>query len=378
MTDRLQTFFRQYLKQYKGLSVYKEEGGKPCFYQWNYEDGCLMLGCKAMYEATGDREYRDYIVRFVDPYVSETGAIRSYDMREYNLDFINAGKVFYFLLDETGEQRYRKACDTLMEQLRYQPRLTTGNFWHKLIYPWQVWLDGLYMAQPFYMEYENRFDGYLGYEDIVNQFVQADKLLRDEKTGLFHHAYDEYMERDWADKQTGLSPNFWMRSIGWYLMALVDCYALANEELYDSKRTLGDLYRKAIHGVLSWQDPASGLFYQLPALPEEPGNYLETSGSLMVSYSILKACRLGLLLPDKYQKTGEQILEQIVCQKLVEAEGTLHLKDTCAVAGLGPRHERNGSVAYYLSEPIVWDDPKAQGVLMMCCAEYMKLHSEEG
>lgn len=365
-------FLADYLKRYKGISVYQEDQNGPCFYQWNYEDGCLMLGCKQMYEATGDAHFKDYIVNFVNPYVSQDGAIRSYDMMEYNLDFINAGKVFYFLYDVTGEERYRKACDTLMDQLRHHPRLTTGNFWHKLIYPWQVWLDGLYMAQPFYMEYENRFDDYRGYQDIVRQFTEADRLLFDEKTGLYHHAYDEYKERKWANPKTGLSPNFWLRSIGWYLMALVDCYELANEELYDHKRAIGDLFRKAIRGILRWQDPDSKLFYQLVALPEQEGNYLETSGSLMVAYAILKACRLGLLLADKYQRTGEEIFEAVLDQKLAWEDGHLHLTDTCAVAGLGPKETRDGSVAYYLSEPVVWDDPKAQGVLMMAYAQYLK------
>lgn len=205
----------------------------------------------------------------------------------------------------------------------------------------------------------------------------ARKYLYDETTGLYHHAYDEYKERDWADKETGLSPNFWLRSIGWYLMALVDCYEMASEELYDCKRELGDLYREAIRGVLGWQDKESRMFYQLIALPETEGNYLETSGSLMVAYSILKACRLELLLPDKYEKTGEEIFKAVLERQMTYHHDHYHLGGTCEVAGLGPRHERNGSVEYYLSEKIVEDDPKAQGVLMMTYGEFMRNHEEE-
>jgi len=371
----LQGFFKDYINTYKGLDIYKEIRDGEYFNEWNYEDGCLLLGCKKMYEATGDEFYRDYVIRFMDPYVNEDGDIKSYILGEYNLDFVNAGKLFYFMYDQTGEERYRKAADKLMEQLKYQPRLTTGNFWHKLIYPFQVWLDGLYMGQPFYMEYENRFNGRKNYYDIINQFKNVRKYLYDDKTGLYYHAYDEYKERDWADKETGLSHNFWLRSIGWYLMALVDCYDLASEELYDCKRALGDLYQEAIAGVLRWQDQDSKLFYQLIALPEVEGNYLESSGSLMVAYSILKACRLELLLADKYQKIGEEILQAIIDRHLTDHDGRLHLGNTCEVAGLGPRHERNGSVEYYLSEPIVEDDPKAQGVMMMAYGEYMMLNS---
>lgn len=367
----IQAFFKDFIREYKGLDIYKEDRNGQAFNQWNYEDGCLLLGCKKMYEATGDTFYRDYVVKFMDPYVREDGGIESYVMGEYNLDFVNAGKLFYFMYDETGEERYRKAAGTLMEQLNHQPRLTTGNFWHKLIYPFQVWLDGLYMAQPFYLEYENRFNGRKNYYDIIGQFKSVRKYLYDEKTGLYHHAYDEYKERDWADKETGLSPNFWLRSIGWYLMALVDCYELASEELYDCKRELADLYREAIRGMLRWQDPESRLFYQLPVLMDEPGNYLESSGSLMVAYSILKACRLEILLADKYENTGREILKAVLDRHITDHDGRLHLGRTCAVAGLGPRHERNGSVEYYLSEPVVEDDPKAQGVLMMAYGEYL-------
>lgn len=373
----LQKFFKDYMNDYKGLDIYRETVDGQYFNEWNYEDGCLLLGCKKMYEVTGDDFYREYIIRFMDPYVKEDGEIKSYVLSEYNLDFINAGKLFYFMYDETGEERWKKAADKLMEQLHYQPRLTTGNFWHKLIYPFQVWLDGLYMAQPFYMEYENRFHGRKNYYDIIGQFKSVRRHLYDEQTGLYYHAYDEYKERDWADKVTGLSPNFWLRSIGWYLMALVDCYELVSEELYDCKRELGDLYREAIRGVLKWQDKESKLFYQLIALPEAEGNYLESSGSLMIAYSIMKACRLELLLADKYQQIGEEIFRGVMDLHLTDHDGRLHLGHTCEVAGLGPRHERNGSVEYYLSEPVVEDDPKAQGVMMMAYGEYLLLHNNE-
>ena len=236
----LTPFFKEYMKNYEGLDDYLVEIDGQSMYEWNYEDGCLFVGASRLYKLTGDREYLDFIVKMVSPYIEEDGTIKSYHREEYNLDFINAGKIFYFLYDETGEERYRKACDTLMTQLTYQPRLTTGNFWHKLIYPFQVWLDGLYMGQPFYMEYENRFNERKNYSDIMNQFNQARTLLYDEKTGLYYHAYDEYKDRKWADPETGLSPNFWLRSIGWYLMALVDCYELASEEIYEVKARFGE------------------------------------------------------------------------------------------------------------------------------------------
>ena len=370
----LTPFFKEYMKNYEGLDDYLVEIDGQSMYDWNYEDGCLYVGASRLYKLTGDREYLDFIVKMVSPYIEEDGTIKSYHREEYNLDFINAGKIFYFLYDETGEERYRKACDTLMTQLAYQPRLTTGNFWHKLIYPFQVWLDGLYMGQPFYMEYENRFNERKNYSDIMNQFNQARTLLYDEKTGLYYHAYDEYKDRKWADPETGLSPNFWLRSIGWYLMALVDCYELASEEIYEVKARFGELLREAVHGILKYQDEESKLFFQLPALPDQEGNYLETSGSLMVAYAVLKGCRLGALLEEKYAERGKEIYNAVLEQNIYQAEdGAYHLSGTCAVAGLGPRTERDGSIAYYLSEPVVDDDVKAVGVLMMVTAELMKM-----
>lgn len=372
----LTAYFKYFMKTYRGLDDYLVEIDGQTMHEWNYEDGCLFMGAAKMYKKTGDEEYLNYIEKMVSPYVKEDGTILSYHIEEYNLDFINAGNIFYFLYDITGEERYRRACETLMTQLRYQPRLTTGNFWHKLIYPFQVWLDGLYMGQPFYMEYENRWGGKVHYYDILNQFNQVRNILYDEKTSLYYHAYDEYKDRKWADKETGLSPNFWLRSIGWFLMALTDCYELADEELYDVKARLGELLRETIHGVLKYQDKESKLFYQLIALPEQEGNYLETSGSLMIAYSIIKGCRTGALLADKYLEKGKEIYNAVLEKKLyIDEKGNPHLSGTCAVAGLGPRKERDGSIAYYLSEPVVDDDVKAAGILMMTTAELL---NEEG
>lgn len=370
----LTSFLKNYLIRYQGLDEYLIEIGGQLMYEWNYEDGCLLIGASRLYQVTKDRVYFNFIINMVSPYIEENGSIKSYHIEEYNLDFVNAGKILYFLYDETGDERYRKACDTLMVQLKYQPRLTTENFWHKLIYPFQVWLDGLYMAQPFYMEYENRFHERKNYQDIMNQFNQVRNYLYDEASGLYYHAYDEYKDRKWADPETGLSPNFWLRSIGWYIMALADCYELASEEIYEVKARFAELLREALRSVLRYQDQESRLFYQLIALPEAEGNYLETSGSLMIAYGIIRGCRLGALLEEKYLSSGKEIYQAVLERKMYQdEEGMSHLSGTCASAGLGPGMKRDGSIAYYLSEPVVDDDVKAMGVLMMVTAELMRL-----
>lgn len=340
---------------------------------WNYEAGVALLGAQWMYEATGDSFYRDRIFEFMKDRVSPDGAIRYLDPNELNLDKINSGKIFFFLYDQTGDVRYRKAMDVLMEMLRRHPRTSTGNFWHKTIYPYQIWLDGLYMALPFYLEYDLRFGTGEKADDVLHQMQTVRKLMYSEKDHLYYHAYDEKKVMRWADPQTGLSHNFWLRSIGWHLMALIDLYQITSGQ----ESRYAQWFREALDGVLTYQDKASGLFYQLIALPDVAGNYLETSGSAMIAYSVLKGVRLGVLPRDPYREKGEQILQALHDQKLVCTDGSWHLKDICEVAGLGPKEERDGSVAYYLSEPIVSDEVKGVGATLMAYAEHLKLKQQD-
>lgn len=370
--EEIFNYIDYFLHEYQGKQEYLESINGHSIYEWNYEDGCLYLGTEALYTKTKKPEYLQFILDRVDPYINDDGTIISYHMNEYNLDYINAGKIFFFLYDITKNEKYKKASDVLMTQLRFQPRISTGNFWHKLIYPFQVWLDGTYMSFPFYLEYDNRWGDKSSYSDVLNQFNTIRKIMYDEKTGLYYHGYDEYKERKWANPETGLSPNFWLRSIGWYLMALIDCYDLVSEEQYDVKARLAELFREELHHVLPYMDKNSGMFYQLIALPTEKDNYLETSGSLMIAYSIIKGCQTGVLLEDKYLETGKKIFDGVMKQKLYQnVDGEYHLADTCASAGLGPHNERDGSIQYYLSEPVVDDDVKSVGILLMIVARLL-------
>ncbi len=220
-------------------------------------------------------------------------------MRQYNIDSINSGKALFFALEETGEERYRKAIEfATCSGFREHPRCQCGNFWHKQLYPNQIWLDGLYMAQPFYMAYEAKFDGMAHVADITRQFQNVRKYLYNPEKGLNYHAYDEARVQFWADKETGCSKNFWLRSTGWYLMALVDCIALCSEQLYEHYRALVDIFRESIRGVLPYR-AEDGLFYQVIDHPEAEGNYTETSGSAMIAYSLLKGVRIGVLDAEK-------------------------------------------------------------------------------
>lgn len=341
---------------------------------WNYEDGCVLIGLRAMYQATGDNFYLNALRSFTDRYIEVDGNIRNYVAAEYNLDYIPAGCVLYTLYDKTCEPRYRKAIETLEEQLRHQPRTPCGSFWHKAIYPNQVWLDGLYMGLPFHANYAIRFGDESALDDIMLQFRNARKYLYDEKTGLYYHAWNETKDVFWADPKTGLSPNFWTRAIGWYLMALADIYGMIPDNRTDLIDEMAALWKEAIDGMLRWQEKDSGLFYQLPALPNEKRNYLETSGSLMVAYSLLKGARLDVLTEPEYRAAGEKILVGIELRKFTVHDGKVELHGICKGAGLGPTGNlhRNGTVDYYLSEDVVHDEQKGVGVCMMAYAEYLQ------
>lgn len=358
-------FVRHYLDNYHNYRDY-----------WNYEDGCILIGCVLLYRVTGDSYYKDFVIRYMRDFIEQDGSIRTFEKEKYNIDSINAGKVLFFLYNETKEEMYRKAIDTVQEQLITHPRTKCGNYWHKLIYPNQIWLDGLYMAQPFRMAYESGYHQKQDYPDIIHQFENVRKYLYNSNKELYYHAFDEARIQKWADKVTGQSPNFWLRSMGWYLMALVDTLEEMSMEIFEHYQTLASIYKEAIKGLLKYQDKESKLFYQLIDKADIEGNYLETSGSAMIAYSILKACRIGILQKEKYLRTGEEIFESLSEHKLIREAGTLHLRDICSVAGLGPGEQRDGSVEYYLSEKIVWDDPKGVGAFLMSYAEWLMLSNE--
>ena len=345
-------------------------GKKPA---GNYIDGCMMTSLLEMYKTTKDEKYINFVKKFVDYYVFEDGTIRGYDPLKYSTDDICESRVLFDLLDLTKEEKYDKAIELTFSQIKTHPRTKEGNFWHKGIYPNQIWLDGLYMAQPFYTRYQT-LRGKMNYADIINQFKNVRKLMFDDKAKLYYHGYDSERTMFWADKKTGLSKNFWLRSIGWFTVALVDVLDYMDEQMYDEYNTIKALLKETIDGILEYQDKDSKMFYQVPNYPGRKGNYLETSGSAMVSYAILKGVRLEAL-PPRYQQIGLDIFDGI-CNKYLSSDenGDLNLGGICLVAGLGPENNlrRDGSYEYYISEPVVNNDAKGVGPLVMAYTEVIK------
>ena len=340
--------------------------------KWNYIDGCMITGILERYEITGEARFLDFADRFLSGFVEEDGRIRTYDPAEYSLDNVNPAKNLFTLYDLTGKEKYRKALELVRSQLSTMPRTPEGNFWHKLIYPNQVWLDGIYMALPFYMEYEKRFDAQKDCEDICRQIANVEIRMRDSKTGLYYHGYDASRKMYWADPDTGCSPNFWLRAEGWFILGLVDVLEIMKDLPMGAERVhLQHMLLDLAKALSKYQDP-SGLWYQLIALPELAGNYLETSGTALISAALLKAVRLGFL-PESFRAVGEKAFYGIVDHRLTKnADGTPCVTGICLVGGLGGEQHRDGSAAYYLSEPVVQNDAKGVGPLLLAYTEMLR------
>lgn len=364
----VQKYINSFLDKYTNYKEY-----------WNYEDGCVLVGCQQLYEATGDEKYRKFILDYLAPFIEEDGTINNFPAEKYSIDSFNCSKILFFAYKETKDEKYKKAIDYSIHWLMKQPRTSDGNFIHKAVYPAQVWLDGLYMAQPFYMQYETVFNKKENYNDILSQFRNVRKYMFDNNKKLYYHGYDSDKIQSWADKETGLSANFWLRSIGWYLIALIDTIDNMSQEMYEHYRELCDIFREAIDGILSYRDKESGLFYQVVDCHDNKDNYTETSGSAMIAYAVMKAARLEVISFEKYADLGADIFDCLVKEKLVKSEDNdeICLCDICKVAGLGPGEQRDGSIRYYLSEPRVSDDSKGTGPFIMAYAQKIMLDAEK-
>lgn len=336
---------------------------KPYRPFWNYEDGCIYKGALDLHAATGLRSLFDFVYREVSARVAFDGAIRGFDAGEFNIDNINAGKTLFTLFEATKEERFRKAIDVQAAQLTRHPRTKSGNYWHKKIYPNQVWLDGLYMAQPFQVALARlRSDAALA-RDTAQQFRHVRSVLRDAKTGLYRHGWDESGEQRWADPATKQSAHAWARAMGWFAMALVDCLENADAFAPDDRAMMTELLRDVVGGLLAARSP-DGLWQQVLDERERAGNYEETSATLMIAYALMKGARIGLLDAEA-RAAGLSAFRRVTERQLTATA----LGGICAVAGLGGDPYRDGSYAYYLSEPIVANDPKGVGAWLMALAE---------
>lgn len=336
--------------------------------KWNYEQGVLLKGIEGIWFSTGEGKYFRFIQHLTDRFINDDGTIRTYRKDDYNIDNVLPGRNLLLLYKVTGQEKYRKAAALLREQLRTHPRTSEGGFWHKQIYPSQMWLDGLYMGEPFYAEYAAAFHEDGAFDDIARQFVLMELHARDSKSGLLYHGWDESRKQRWANPATGRSPNFWGRAMGWYAMALVDTLDHFPES-HPRRVDLIDILRRLAVAVEKYQEPKSGLWYQVLDKGREKGNYLEASASSMFVYALAKAVRRDYL-PARYLRVAQKGYQGIEKHFIeTSSAGQVNLKGTVSVSGLGGNPYRDGSYEYYLSERVVTNDPKGVGAFLLASNE---------
>jgi len=336
--------------------------------KWDYVHGLVAGSIEELYKKTNDKRYYDYVKGYADALIDDNGNIATYDMDKYNIDMVVAANILFYIYETTHENKYLVAMQTIRKQLDNQPRTASGGFWHKKIYPNQMWLDGLYMGQPFYAEYTAKFENGKNLNDVAKQFELLEKNDKDPKTGLLYHAWDESKMMPWADKVTGKSPNFWSRALGWYAMALVDVLDNFPKDHPKQKELVGYLNELAI-ALEKVQDPKTGLWYQVTDMGGREGNYLEASGSSMFAYALAKGVNKGYL-PAKFKKVANHAFDGLTTKLIkVDADGGITLTQACQVAGLGGNPYRDGSYEYYVNERKKDNDPKATGPFILAAIE---------
>ena len=344
--------------------------------KWNYTTGLELKAMLDVYchSERSEESILNYVDAWYDAIIGEDGVIYKYKKSNYSLDHICPGRTLFELYDLTGKPKYKAAMDTLYSQLQSQPRTPEGGFWHKAVYPEQMWLDGLYMAQPFYAEYTARFvsdslERNANFKDIVHQFQTVYDYTYDPVTGLLRHAWDSSHSMFWCNPETGQSDHAWGRAMGWYLMGLVDVIEIlpAGEE----QDALVRIFGNAFQSLPLFADKETGLWYQVLDRPYAEGNYLEATASAMIVYAWLKGCRLGIIgNREGAVQAFDSLLKTFV---RVDEDGLVNLDHCCEVAGLGGKNNRRGDYDYYINEPVRSNDPKGIGPLIWAALEYERI-----
>ncbi len=343
--------------------------------QWHYEHGLVLKAIEQVWQATREERYWRFVKDTVDLFVGPAGDIRTYRLQEYNLDQINPGKVLFSLYRVTGDERYKHAIVHLRKQLDGQPRTNSGGFWHKQIYPYQMWLDGIYMAAPFYAEYGQTFDDPTAFDDVAHQIILIEQHTRDPETGLLYHAWDESKQQRWANPETGWAPHFWGRAMAWYAMAIVDVLDYFPQNHAQRDHIIA-IFRRMSDAVARVQDKPTGLWYQVLDQGQREGNYLEASASCMFVYAIAKGANKGYL-PEQFVEIARNGYEGILQEFVkVDQQGLVTLERICAVAGLGGNPYRDGSFKYYVNERVAANDYKGLGPFILASLELEKMQDE--
>lgn len=336
----------------------------------SYVHGLVTYAFQQLDKQKHNGKYAAYAKQYADELIDAEGNIKTYKYESFNIDNIPTGRILFDIYKQTKDKRYLIAMQTLRKQLAEQPKTPSGGFWHKKIYPNQMWLDGLYMGEPFFAEYTVTFENGAKLEEVAKEFELIQKNASDEKTGLLYHAWDESKQMPWADKETGKSPNFWSRSMGWYVMGLVDVLDYFPKD-HPKQKELVFYLNNISNALVKFQDP-SGLWFQVTDMGTREGNYLETSGTAMFAYAFAKGVNKGYL-PKKFKKVAEKAFDGITSKfTKVYPDGEIEITNACAVAGLGGNPYRDGSYEYYINEKRKDNDPKVTGPFILAALELNK------
>lgn len=333
--------------------------------KWDYCNGLELQAIFEVWNKTKQQKYLDYAKSYADTIINNKGEISGYKPSEYNIDRLNPGKLLFQLNSVNPTEKYELAIKNLRNQMLTHPRTSEGGFWHKKIYPNQMWLDGLYMASPFLAEYGLKMNEPQLFDEVAKQIILVAKHTYDPKTGLYYHGWDESREQRWANPKTGTSPHFWSRSIGWYMMAMVDALDFLPQN-HPQRPEIIKILNDLSNSLDKFRDKKTGMWYQITDTGDRDGNYIESTGSAMFIYTWVKAAQKAYL-PKSYLCKGKKAYKQFVKQFVIEnPDGTISITDACSVAGLGGNPVyRDGSFKYYISEPKRDNDPKVVGPFIM-------------
>ena len=342
--------------------------------KWDYCHGLELGAMLDVYDAYGDKKIRDYANAYADTMVHEDGSITAYKLTDYSLDRINSGKILFRIYEQTKNPKYKKALDLLYSQFEGQPRNEDGGFWHKKIYPHQMWLDGIFMASPYLVQYGATFDEPALFDEATKQILLIKSKTYDPATGLYYHGWDESREQKWSNPETGCSPNFWSRSIGWYGAAIVDVLDFLPQETA-GRDSIIQILQGLAKAIVKYQDPSSGTWYQVTDQGAREGNYLESSATALFIYTLAKAINKGYIGNEYIEPTQKAFDGMVKTFTRLEEDGSYTITNCCAVAGLGgdSKRYRDGSFEYYISEPIIENDPKSVGSFILAAIEYEKM-----
>ena len=348
------------MNQHDSLINYNEK------IKWQYDVAMLAMTIDKLGEV--DQKYSNYMKTYFDYFVNEDGTVKKYNIEEYNLDRINPAKSLFTLYKRTGDEKYNKAIQLFVKQMEHHPKTQSGGYWHKKVYPWQMWLDGIYMSSPFLAQYAKEYNEPGWFDVVTHQILLIHEKTYDPKTGLMYHAWDESKEQKWSNPETGQSPNFWSRAMGWYVMAIVDVLDFLPED-HSGRNQLISILKTEIDALLAVADKETGLWYQVLDQGGREGNYIEASGSCMYTYAMAKAANKGYI-DQKYKEFALQKFNAIVNHLITKDEnGNLVLTNTCGGCGLGGNPYRDGSYQYYITETVVANDSKGVAPFIMAAIE---------